>query len=146
MRIGVPRERLANEARVAATPKTVEQLLKLGFTVAIERGAGKLASFEDVAYEAAGAALVDESEVWQSDLILKVNAPQDDEIALMREGSTLVSFIWPAQNPELMAAGGAQRHRAGDGLGTAHLARPIDGCAELDGQHRRLPRDRRSGA
>ncbi|WP_288400053.1 Re/Si-specific NAD(P)(+) transhydrogenase subunit beta [uncultured Serratia sp.] len=103
MRIGVPRERLANEARVAATPKTVEQLLKLGFTVAIERGAGKLASFEDVAYEAAGAALVDESEVWQSDLILKVNAPQDDEIALMREGSTLVSFIWPAQNPELMA-------------------------------------------
>ena len=65
--------------------------------------AGRANWFEDVAYEAAGAALVDESEVWQSDLILKVNAPQDDEIALMREGSTLVSFIWPAQNPELMA-------------------------------------------
>lgn len=103
MRIGVPRERLANEARVAATPKTVEQLLKLGFTVAIESEAGKLASFEDVAYEAAGATIADAADVWQSDLILKVNAPQDDEIALMREGSTLVSFIWPAQNPELMA-------------------------------------------
>lgn len=103
MRIGVPRERLANEARVAATPKTVEQLLKLGFTVAIESGAGKLASFEDVAYEAAGATITDTTDVWQSDLILKVNAPQEDEIALMREGSTLVSFIWPAQNPELMA-------------------------------------------
>ncbi|WP_431222388.1 Re/Si-specific NAD(P)(+) transhydrogenase subunit alpha [Serratia sp. L9] len=103
MRIGVPRERLANEARVAATPKTVEQLLKLGFTVAIETAAGKLASFEDAAYEAAGATITDTADVWQSDLILKVNAPQEDEIALMREGSTLISFIWPAQNPELMA-------------------------------------------
>ncbi len=103
MRIGVPRERLANEARVAATPKTVEQLLKLGFTVAIESAAGKLASFEDAAYEAAGATITDTADVWQSDLILKVNAPQEEEIALMREGSTLVSFIWPAQNPELMA-------------------------------------------
>lgn len=103
MRIGVPRERLANEARVAATPKTVEQLLKLGFTVAIESGAGKLASFDDGAYEAAGATITDTADVWQSDLILKVNAPLEDEIALMCEGSTLVSFIWPAQNPELIA-------------------------------------------
>ncbi len=103
MRIGVPRERLANEARVAATPKTVEQLLKLGFTVAIESAAGKLASFEDAAYQAAGATITDTADVWQSDLILKVNAPLEEEIALMREGSTLVSFIWPAQNPELMA-------------------------------------------
>lgn len=103
MRIGVPRERLANEARVAATPKTVEQLLKLGFTVAIESAAGKLASFEDATYQAAGATITDTADVWQSDLILKVNAPLEEEIALMREGSTLVSFIWPAQNPELMA-------------------------------------------
>ncbi|PVZ86673.1 NAD(P)(+) transhydrogenase (Re/Si-specific) subunit alpha [Serratia sp. S1B] len=103
MRIGVPRERLANEARVAATPKTVEQLLKLGFTVAVESSAGKLASFEDAAYQAAGATITDTADVWQSDLILKVNAPQEDEIALMREGSTLISFIWPAQNPDLIA-------------------------------------------
>ncbi|WP_127959381.1 Re/Si-specific NAD(P)(+) transhydrogenase subunit alpha [Serratia microhaemolytica] len=103
MRIGIPRERLANEARVAATPKTVEQLLKLGFTVAVESAAGKMASFEDAAYQAAGATISNTADIWQSDLILKVNAPQDDEIALMREGSTLVSFIWPAQNPELMA-------------------------------------------
>ncbi|WP_016598286.1 Re/Si-specific NAD(P)(+) transhydrogenase subunit alpha, partial [Yersinia pestis] len=102
MRIGVPRERLANEARVAATPKTVEQLLKLGFTVAIESGAGHLASFDDAAYQEAGAIITDTTDVWQSDLILKVNAPFEDEIALMREGSTLVSFIWPAQNPELL--------------------------------------------
>ncbi|WP_114195184.1 Re/Si-specific NAD(P)(+) transhydrogenase subunit alpha [Edaphovirga cremea] len=102
MRIGVPRERLTNEARVAATPKTVEQLLKLGFTVAIEQGAGRLASFDDSAFQEAGASITDGADVWQSDIILKVNAPDDDEISLMRPGSTVVSFIWPAQNPELI--------------------------------------------
>ena len=102
MRIGVPRERLTNEARVAATPKTVEQLLKLGFTVAIEQGAGKLASFEDAAYEQAGASVVSGEEVWHSDIVLKVNAPENDEIDKLQAGTTLVSFIWPAQNPELI--------------------------------------------
>ncbi|MCL2900309.1 Re/Si-specific NAD(P)(+) transhydrogenase subunit alpha [Brenneria tiliae] len=102
MRIGVPRERLANEARVAATPKTVEQLLKLGFEVSIEQGAGKLASFDDAAYTEAGASIADSTEVWQSDIVLKVNAPLEDEIELTRAGSTIVSFIWPAQNPELL--------------------------------------------
>lgn len=102
MRIGVPKERLANEARVAATPKTVEQLLKLGFTVAIESGAGKLASFDDSAFLGAGASITDTADVWQSDIILKVNAPTDDEIALIKSGSTVVSFIWPAQNPALL--------------------------------------------
>ncbi|MBO8134191.1 Re/Si-specific NAD(P)(+) transhydrogenase subunit alpha [Dickeya fangzhongdai] len=102
MRIGVPKERLANEARVAATPKTVEQLLKLGFEVAIERGAGKLASFEDEAYEQAGATILDTAAVWQSDILLKVNAPLDEEVELTRAGSTIISFIWPAQNPALL--------------------------------------------
>ncbi|MET3700253.1 Re/Si-specific NAD(P)(+) transhydrogenase subunit alpha [Citrobacter sp. UYEF32] len=102
MRIGVPKERLANETRVAATPKTVEQLLKLGFTVAIESGAGKLASFDDNAFTQAGATVVDKNNVWHSDVILKVNAPTDDEIALLNPGTTLVSFIWPAQNAPLM--------------------------------------------
>ncbi|RWR03660.1 NAD(P) transhydrogenase subunit alpha [[Pantoea] beijingensis] len=102
MLIGVPKERLSNEARVAATPKTVEQLLKLGFTVAIESGAGKLASFDDAAFTEAGATIAGSTDVWQADIILKVNAPTEDEIALIREGSTLVSFIWPAQNPTLL--------------------------------------------
>ncbi|MBP2838172.1 MULTISPECIES: Re/Si-specific NAD(P)(+) transhydrogenase subunit alpha [Dickeya] len=102
MRIGVPKERLANEARVAATPKTVEQLLKLGFEVAIERGAGKPASFEDSAYEQVGATILDTAEIWQSDILLKVNAPLDEEIELTRAGSTIISFIWPAQNPALL--------------------------------------------
>lgn len=104
MRIGIPREKLANEARVAATPSTVTQLLKLGFNVCIERDAGHLASFDDVAYEQVGAEIVDRDTAFSADIVFKVNAPFDDEIALLKEGATLVSFIWPAQNAELMDA------------------------------------------
>ncbi len=99
MQIGVPREILAGESRVAASPKSVEQLIKLGFDVAIESQA-VLASFDDAAYEAAGAKIVSSEEVWTSGLILKVNAPLVDEekgideIALLQDGATLVSFIW----------------------------------------------------
>ncbi|WP_375749880.1 Re/Si-specific NAD(P)(+) transhydrogenase subunit alpha [Vibrio sp. HN007] len=102
MQIGVPREILAGETRVAATPKSVEQLLKMGFDVVIESGAGILASFDDAAFEQVGAKIASVEEIWQSDLILKVNAPSDNEIDSMKEGASLVSFVWPAQNPELM--------------------------------------------
>lgn len=106
MQIGVPKEILAGETRVAASPKSVEQLLKLGFEVNVEAGAGELASFDDAAFEAAGAKIVTTEQVWESDLILKVNAPlsdeEHDEIALLKDGASLISFIWPAQNPELM--------------------------------------------
>ena len=102
MLIGVPRERLDNESRVAATPKTVQQILKLGFDIIVEHDAGFKASFEDQAFVAAGAKVGDAAQVWQADIIFKVNAPTDDEIALIKEGATLVSFIWPAQNPQLM--------------------------------------------
>ena len=102
MLIGVPRELLDNESRVAATPKTVQQILKLGFEVIVEHDAGFKASFEDQAFVAAGAKVGDAAQVWQADIIFKVNAPTDDEIALIKEGATLVSFIWPAQNPQLM--------------------------------------------
>lgn len=109
MLIGVPKERLPNESRVAATPKTVEQLIALGFSVAIEAQAGQRASFDDRAFSEAGASVVDTATVWQSEIILKVNAPTDSEIALMRAGTLLISFIWPAQNPELMAKLAAQQ-------------------------------------
>ncbi|MBT0474920.1 Re/Si-specific NAD(P)(+) transhydrogenase subunit alpha [Morganella morganii subsp. morganii] len=108
MRIGVPKERQSSETRVAATPATVIQLKKLGFDVAVETGAGHLASFDDNAYREAGADIVSTQEAWQSDLIFKVNAPQDDEIPLMKAGSSLVSFIWPAQNPQLLEKLSAQ--------------------------------------
>ncbi len=103
MQIGIPRESLAGETRVAATPNTVEQLKKLGFDVVVESGAGALASFDDAAYVAAGASVAASADIWQADIIYKVNAPSDAEIGLIKEGATLVSFLWPAQNPELVA-------------------------------------------
>jgi NAD(P) transhydrogenase subunit alpha len=99
--IGVPRETFAGEKRVATVPEVVEKLIKLGFRVAVEAGAGDAANFADDTYRAAGAEIA--PDVWQSaDIVFKVRAPSAAEVARMREGQTLISFIWPAQNPELM--------------------------------------------
>jgi len=103
MQIGIPREIQDNENRVAATPNTVELLIKQGFDFLVENNAGVAASFSDQAYTDAGAVIcTDNVTLWQSDIIFKVNAPTDAEIELIKEGATLVSFIWPAQNPELL--------------------------------------------
>ena len=99
MIIGIPRESQAGETRVAATPQTVGQILKLGYSVVVESGAGAASSFADAAYVEAGA---DIGTPWNADVVLKVNAPSDDEIALLRDGSTLVSLISPALKPELV--------------------------------------------
>lgn len=104
MQIGIPKEIQENENRVAATPKTVELLIKQGFTFLVETNAGTAASFSDHAYQDSGAEMTADSDlVWQSDIIFKVNAPSDIEIGKMKDGATLVSFIYPAQNPELLA-------------------------------------------
>jgi len=102
--IGVPREIFAGEKRVAAVPEVVEKLIKLGFAVCVETKAGAAANFGDDAYQAAGARIAGSAAdlLGGSDLIFKVRAPTPGEIALMKPGSTLVSFIWPAQNPQLM--------------------------------------------
>jgi NAD(P) transhydrogenase subunit alpha len=104
MRIGVPKEIYPGERRVATTPEVAEKLIKLGFTVAVESGAGVEANFDDDAYREAGVEVVPEAvTLWStSDIVFKVRAPSAEEIDAMREGATLVSFIWPAQNPELM--------------------------------------------
>jgi NAD(P) transhydrogenase subunit alpha len=103
-RIGVPREVFPGEKRVATVPDVVGKLIKLGFRVNVESGAGDLANFGDDAYRAAGAEVVaSAADLWaQSDIVFKVRAPSGDEVALMHAGTTLISFIWPAQNPELM--------------------------------------------
>ena len=98
MIIGIPKESLAGETRVAATPATVAQLIKLGFEVHVEKGAGDLASFSDSAYTEAGAKVVTAAQVWASPLIYKVNAPSDAEVGKLKEGTAIVSFIRPAQN------------------------------------------------
>ncbi len=102
MQIGVPRESRARETRVAATPKTVSQLVGLGYDVVIESQAGLAASFDDEAYAAAGARVAPAIEVWGSDVVHKVNPPDDDEIARLRSGTTLVSLMAPALHPELL--------------------------------------------
>lgn len=103
MRIGVPLESLAGETRVAATPKTVEQLVGLGYAVFVQTGAGHRATFEDDAYARAGADVVGE-EVWNTDIILKINAPSPTETERLRGGQTIVSLLSPALKPELVSA------------------------------------------
>lgn len=102
MRIGIPRESVVGETRVAATPKTVEQLKRLGFDVAVECGAGKHASFTDEQYMVSGAIILNAVDIWQSDLIYKVNPPNEEEISKLKDGATLVCFLYPAQNPDLV--------------------------------------------
>lgn len=103
MRIGVPLESLAGETRVAATPKTVEQIIGLGYAVFVQSGAGHRATFEDDAYAAAGADVVGD-EVWNTDIILKINAPTPEELERLRSGQTFVSLLSPALKPELVSA------------------------------------------
>jgi NAD(P) transhydrogenase subunit alpha len=102
VRIGVPKETRPGETRVAATPKTVAQLIALGHDVHVESGAGALASFTDHAYEAAGASTASTGEVWGSDVVVKINAPSDTEIAQLRPGAMLASLLAPALAPELL--------------------------------------------
>jgi len=102
--IGVPRETLAGEKRVATVPEVVEKLVKLGFAVAVESGAGDAANCSDETYRAAGAQIIEgAAKLWAaSDIVFKVGVPTTEEVGLLREGGTLITFIWPAQNPELM--------------------------------------------
>ncbi|KAK3359625.1 NAD(P) transhydrogenase beta subunit-domain-containing protein [Lasiosphaeria hispida] len=103
--VGTPREVFPDERRVALTPQNVALLLKKGYAkVIIERGAGAQAEFHDEAYEAAGATLVDSaSAVWsESDIVLKVRGPSLAEIDGVKEGQTIISFLQPAQNKELV--------------------------------------------
>ena len=104
MRIGIPREIHDEERRVATTPDVAAQLIKLGFNVAVEKEAGVRASFSDAAYEAAGCEIASSADdVWNdSDIILKVRGPEGDEVGRLNANQTLISFLWPAQNPELL--------------------------------------------
>lgn len=110
MKIGIPKEIHEGEKRVATTPEAAEQIIKLGFSVAIESGAGLGADLSDEIYREAGVEVInDVKTLWQqSDIIMKVRAPERhpelaiDETELLPEGRHLISFIWPAQNEQLM--------------------------------------------
>ena len=109
--IGVPRETAAGEKRIATVPDVVEKLIKLGFKVAVQSGAGEAANFDDASYQATGAEIApDAKALWSAaDIVFKVRAPTAEEVGLMHEGQTLISFIWPAQNPDLMQSLAARK-------------------------------------
>ncbi len=104
MRIGVPRESRAGQRLVAATPATVAKLRKLGYDVVVEHDAGAGANFSDVAYVEAGATAGSAEEVWGSDVVVAVDAPDDASLALMRPGAVLIAQLFPGANPEAVSA------------------------------------------
>ena len=99
MRIGIPREAQPGETRVAATPNTVEQLVKLGYEVVVEAGAGALSSFTDAPYEAAGAAIGDP---FQTEIVLAINAPSSQQLDRLQPHATLISWLSPMLDQELV--------------------------------------------
>ncbi|MBP9070040.1 MAG: Re/Si-specific NAD(P)(+) transhydrogenase subunit alpha [Bacteroidia bacterium] len=104
MKVGIPSEISTNELRVAATPKTVKRLLKQGFEVQIQKGAGVKANFSDKEFEEAGAKIVNTAaDIYGgSDIVLKVKEPTTDEVGMMKEGLVMLSYLWPAQNQDLL--------------------------------------------
>ena len=117
MKIGIPREIHPNERRVAITPDIVPDLISLGFDVLIESGAGESARFSDMAYESAGAQVLEPGKaIWsESDILIKIRSPERNEVQgydesnLLLRGQYLIGLLWPAQNPgllEILAASG----------------------------------------
>ena len=104
MKIGIPKEIHQGEKRVATTPEAAEKIIKMGFDVSVESGAGTAANISDEAYKEVGVNIVKTSKtLWKNaDIIMKVRPPEESEAGLLTEGSTLISFIWPAQNKILM--------------------------------------------
>jgi NAD(P) transhydrogenase subunit alpha len=104
MKVGVLKEIFEGEARVAMTPESALQLQKLGHGCFVEAGAGEKAGFSDAAYAAAGVSIMPNATALYAaaDVITKVRLPMEAEAAMLRQGQTLISFFWPAQNPELL--------------------------------------------
>ncbi|MFN5507202.1 MAG: Re/Si-specific NAD(P)(+) transhydrogenase subunit alpha [Burkholderiales bacterium] len=130
-RIGVPKEIFPGEKRVATVPDGVTKLTKLGFSVVVEQGAGDLADLSDQAYTEAGASIAPSAAaLWSgSDIVFKVRAPTSDEVALMHEGQTLIGFLWPAQNPDLMQQLAAKKVTA---LSIDALPRTLSRAQKMD--------------
>jgi len=106
VKVGALKEIKPGEARVALTPDSAAQLQKLGHECVVQSGAGDAAGFNDATYEAAGVTVVADAQAVldASDIVVKVREPELDEVKRLREGQTLISFFWPAQNAEMLEA------------------------------------------
>ncbi len=102
MIIGIPKEEAKGQTLVALSPDGVTKLIKLGYEIVVESGAGDLASFFDAAYSNAGARIVSAAEVWESDIVLCLDAPDEARLELMRPGTILVTRLNPGAHPELL--------------------------------------------
>jgi NAD(P) transhydrogenase subunit alpha len=104
VKIGAPKEIFEGENRVAMTPDSATQLIKLGHTCVIEAGAGNKAGFSDAVYEKAGVEVVKTAKALYdaADVVVKVRGPEATEAKLLKSGQTLISFFWPAQNADLL--------------------------------------------
>uniref|UniRef100_A0A4W3K0C1 proton-translocating NAD(P)(+) transhydrogenase n=1 Tax=Callorhinchus milii TaxID=7868 RepID=A0A4W3K0C1_CALMI len=106
--VGVPKEIFQNERRVSLSPAGVQALVNQGFNVVVESGAGEASKFSDDQYRNVGAKIMGTKEAMGSDLVVKVRAPIFNpdlglhEADLLKDAATLVSFLYPAQNPELL--------------------------------------------
>src|SRR3712207_3091621 len=98
MRIGIPKETCAGETRVATSPEALRKLLKKGFQVLIERGAGEPPKITDSVLTAEAAQIVDRAAAFGAEFVLKVQKPTSEKIPQIRKGSTLSSFLEPCQN------------------------------------------------
>lgn len=104
MLVGVPKESSADQQLVAATPKTIEKLTQLGFSVVVQRDAGTTASIRDSEYESAGATVGEAAQIWAADVVISVDQPSPEQIALMKDGATLVTRLDPESQPTLVEA------------------------------------------
>ena len=102
MRIGIPKDPHAGQKLVAASPDGVKKIIKLGYEVCVESDAGAQADYYDDQYEAAGATIVSKDEAWGADIVVCLDTPPDEELALMRDGSTLIARLNPWGNDALI--------------------------------------------
>ena len=148
MKIGTPKETFAGERRVAMTPESALALQKLGHECIIETGAGAEAGFSNADYKAAGVSVVKTAAaLWKAaDVVAKVRAPDATEAKRLRDGQTLISFVNPAANEELLAAASKKGSTviAMDMVPRISRAQKMDALV-VDGQYRGLPRGDRSG-
>lgn len=102
VKIGIPKEIWKGEKRVAITPAVAATLIKKGFNVHVEEGAGFEAKFRDSDYVGAGVKIVSKDDAFSSDIVLKVRQPLESEVEFLKPGTTLISFLYPGQNKSLI--------------------------------------------
>ena len=128
MKVGVPRETVPGERRVALVPEAVGRLTKAGTEVVVESGAGTGSGHDDEAYRAAGATVADQATAFSADLVVKVQKPSAEEIALLREGAALIATIQPLTNTDTVRGLAARRTTAFsmDAIPRVTRAQPMD--------------------